>query len=159
VRGRAAAAGSGPRSAAAGLHARLVDFLGGGEAIRLAVVLLVVASGFAYPGRRLRAPLEITRPGGAVAGFMIAIWLLAVYTVLLATFVYGLQVKQAYPGFVAPRLRVGTFVDAAVTFSVILYLTRRCRAGFHYPSGERSGRAFRPSHRHRASDRSPHLVI
>jgi hypothetical protein len=39
--------------------------------------------------------------------------------------VYGLQVKQAYPGFAAPRVRVGTFVDAPVTFFVILYLTRR----------------------------------
>ena len=98
---------------------------GGGEAILLAIVLLVVAGGFAYAGKRLRAPLEVTRPGGAAAGFMIAIWLLAIYTVLVATFVYGLQVKQAYPGFVAPRVRVGTFVDAAVTFFVILYLTRR----------------------------------
>jgi hypothetical protein len=34
-------------------------------------------------------------------------------------------VKQAYPGFVAPRVRVGTFIDAAVTFFVILNLTRR----------------------------------
>ena len=98
---------------------------GGGEAILLAIVLLVVAGGFAYAGKRLRAPLEITRPGGAVAGFMIAIWLLAIYNVLVATFVYGLQVKQAYPGFVAPRVRVGTFVDAPVSFFVILYLTRR----------------------------------
>ena len=98
---------------------------GGGEAILLAIVLLVVASGFAYAGKRLRAPLKVTRPGRTAAGFMIAIWLLAIYTVLVATFVYGLQVKQAYPGFVAPRVRVGTFVDAAVTFFVILYLTRR----------------------------------
>jgi hypothetical protein len=98
---------------------------GGDDAILLAIVLLVVASGFAYSGKRLRAPLEITRPGGTVAGFMIAIWLLAIYNVLVATLVYGLQVKQDYPGFVAPRVRVGTFVDAPVSFFVILYLTRR----------------------------------
>ena len=98
---------------------------GGGEAILLAIVLLVVAGGFAYAGKRLRAPLRVTRPGGIAAGFMIAIWLLAIYNVGVATFVYGLQVKQAYPGFVAPRVRVGTFVDALVTFFVILYLTRR----------------------------------
>jgi hypothetical protein len=97
----------------------------GGEAILLAIALLVVASGFAYAGRRLRTPLEITRPGGTVAGFMIAIWLLAIYTVIVATFVYGLQVKQAYPDFTAARVRVGTFLDAPVTFFVILYLTRR----------------------------------
>jgi hypothetical protein len=43
-------------------------------------VLLVVAGGFAYAGKRLRAPLRVTRPGGTVAAFMIAIWLLAIYT-------------------------------------------------------------------------------
>jgi hypothetical protein len=98
---------------------------GGGNGILLAIVLLLVAGGFTYAGKRLRAPLEITRPGGTVAGFMIAIWLLAIHNVLVAALVYGLQVKQAYPGFVAPRVRVGTFVDAPVGFFVILYLTRR----------------------------------
>jgi hypothetical protein len=97
----------------------------GREAILLAIVLLAVAAGFVYAGKRLRAPVEIQRPGVVAAGLMIAIWLLAVYTVVIATYVYGLQVKEAYPGFVAARVRVGTFVYAAVTFFVILYLTRR----------------------------------
>jgi hypothetical protein len=97
----------------------------GGEGILLAVVLLIVAGGFAYAGRRLRTPLRVTRPGATVAAFMIAIWLLALYTVIVATHVYGLEVRQAYPDFVAARVRVGTFVDAPVTFFVILYLTRR----------------------------------
>ena len=98
---------------------------GGVDAIVLAVVLLVVAGGFAYAGRRLHIPFRVTRPGATVAGFMIAIWLLAIYTVIVATHVYGLQVRQAYPDFVAARVRVGTFVDAPITFFVILYLTRR----------------------------------
>jgi hypothetical protein len=97
----------------------------GGTAIYLSIILLVVASGLAYTGSRLRVPLNVTSPGDAAAGFMIAIWLLAIYNVLVATFVYGLQVKQAYPGFVAARVRVGTSVDALLTFFVILYLTRR----------------------------------
>ena len=97
----------------------------GGEAILLAIVLLVVASGFAYADQLLRAPFRVTRPGNTAAGFMIATWLLAIYNVGVATYVYGLLVKQAYPGFVAPRVRVGTFVDATATFFVILYLTRR----------------------------------
>jgi hypothetical protein len=98
---------------------------GGGEGILLAIVLLAVAGGFAYAGKRLRTPLRVTPPGGVVTAFMIAIWLLAICNMLVATFVYGLQVKQAYPSFVAARVRVGTFVDALVTFFVILYLTRR----------------------------------
>jgi hypothetical protein len=73
----------------------------------LAILLLLVSGGFAYAGKRLRTPLAITRPGGVAAGFMITIWLLAIYTVVIATHVYGLQVKQAYPGFVAARVRVG----------------------------------------------------
>jgi hypothetical protein len=98
---------------------------GSGEGIVLAIVLLAVAGGFAYAGTRLRAPLRIARPGLTVAAFMIAIWLLAIYDVLVATDVYGLQVREAYPDFVAARVRVGTFVDAPVTFFVILYITRR----------------------------------
>ena len=97
----------------------------GGAAIYLAIVLFVVAGGFAYAGRRLRVPLKVMKPEGAAAGFMIAIWLLAIYTAGIDAFVYGLQVKESYPGFVAARVRVGTFVYASVTFFVILYLTRR----------------------------------
>jgi hypothetical protein len=96
-----------------------------GEAVLLAIVLLVVAGGFACAGRRLRTPLRVAQPGNTTAAFMIVIWLLAIYNVLVASFVYGLQVRLAYPGFVAPRVRVGTFVDASVTFFVIFYLTRR----------------------------------
>lgn len=96
-----------------------------GAAVFLAVALLAVAGGFVYAGKRLRVPLRITPPGRVTAGFMIAIWLLAIYNVIVATSVYGLQVKQAYPDFVGRRVRVGTFIDAPVTFFVILYLTRR----------------------------------
>jgi len=98
----------------------------GNGAVALAIVLLLVACGFAYAGKRLRTPIAITRPRGVTAGFMIVIWLLSGYAFLVAWFVYGLQVKLAYPDFVAPRVRVDTFVpDAPVTFFVILYLTRR----------------------------------
>lgn len=96
----------------------------GGEAILLAIVLLVVAGGFAYAGKRLRVPLSVSRPDRVAAGFMIAIWLLSIATFLVAVFVYGLHMKQAYPNFVARQPRVGTFVEATVTFFVILYITR-----------------------------------
>lgn len=59
--------------------------------------------------RRL-APLAITRPGSTVAALMVAIWL---PTITVVWWVYGLQVEQFYPDFVAPGLhRVGTFLDA-----------------------------------------------
>jgi hypothetical protein len=98
----------------------------GGYAILLAIVMLVVASGFVFAGKRLRTPLRVMRPGSIAAWFMIAIWLLAVCDASVALVVYGIQVKQAYPSFVAPRLPVGLFTlaDATVTFFVIFYLTR-----------------------------------
>jgi hypothetical protein len=98
---------------------------GGGEALLLTIAMFVVAGAFGCAGILLRTPLKITRPGATVAAFMIAIWLLAIYTVFVNASVYGLQVRQAYPDFTAARVRVGTFVYAAVTFFVILYLTRR----------------------------------
>jgi hypothetical protein len=101
------------------------DSYGGGEAALLAIALFVVASGFAYAGQRLRIPARIKQPGGTTAGLMIVIWLLAIANVIVAVRVYGLQVMQAYPGFVGLHPRVGTFVDAPVTFLVILFLTWR----------------------------------
>jgi hypothetical protein len=86
----------------------------------------VVATGFACAGNRLRIPLSVARPGSTVARFMIAIWVLAICNFGVALSVYGLQVRQAYPNFAEPRVHVGlfTFVDALVTFFVILCLTR-----------------------------------
>jgi hypothetical protein len=99
----------------------------GNGAVAMAIVLLLVACGFAYAGKQLRTPVAVPRPRGVAAGFMIVIWLLSGYSFFVAWFVYGLQVKLAYPGFVAPRVRVGTFVpDAPATFFVILCLTRLC---------------------------------
>jgi hypothetical protein len=103
----------------------LWDSYGGAEAIILAIALLAVAGGFAYAGKRLRTPLKITGPGGVAAAFMIVVLLLAIHTLAVAAAVYGQQIKQVYPGFVRPRVHVGTFAYAAVTFLVILYLTRR----------------------------------
>src|SRR5579863_4656170 len=63
----------------------------GGAAIYLAIVLLVIAGGFVYVGRRLRVPLALKSPGHYGAGFMIAIWLLSIYDAIVAAFVYGLE--------------------------------------------------------------------
>jgi hypothetical protein len=60
---------------------------GSSEAVVLAIALLVVASGFACAGNRVRAPVRVARPGRISAGFMIAVWLLAICDVLAATFV------------------------------------------------------------------------
>src|SRR5215469_1382930 len=100
---------------------------GGGEATLLTIVLLVVAFGFIYAGKRLQMPLRIVPTGSTVAWLLIAIWSLAVCTLGVAWSVYELRLREAYPSFVEPRVRVHIFtiIDALVTFFVILYLTRR----------------------------------
>jgi hypothetical protein len=98
---------------------------GDGETSVLVIVLLVVACGFMYAGKRLHTPLRIKHPGSTVAWFLIAIWTLAVCTLGAAWTVYGLQLKEAYPSFVEPRVHVHVFtiIDALVAFFTILYLT------------------------------------
>jgi len=118
--GGAKAQGAAPAHAAA----HWVSY-GAGAAIYLVIVLVVMAGAFVCAGRRLSVPLKVARPQGVAVAFMIAIWLLAIYTDGINAFVYGLRVRDAYPGFVAARLRVGTFVYALVSFFAILYLTRR----------------------------------
>ena len=100
---------------------------GGGEAIFLTIVLLVVGCGFLYAGKRLHTPLRIAPPGSSVAWLLIAIWTLAVCTLGVAWSVYELQLKEAYPSFVEPRVRVHIFtiIDAVAAFFAIFYLTRR----------------------------------
>ena len=98
---------------------------GSSEATVLAIVLVAVAGTFAYLGTRVRSPIGVTRPGRTVSGFMIVIWALAIYTFVVAMRVYGKQLRLLDPGFTLPDVRVGTPYDAAVTFFVILYLTRR----------------------------------
>jgi hypothetical protein len=110
---------------------------GSGEAAALAIVLAAVAGTFAYLGTRVRSPISVRRPGRTVSGFMIAIWLLAIYTFIVAFYVIGVQLWQVHlpwssfpqtlldmrnAGF---KVHVVTLLDATLTFLVILYITRR----------------------------------
>ena len=60
---------------------------GGDARIGLAVVLLAAGGGLAFAGTRWPGPFQASRPGRAVAAFMLVTWVLA-----LATFVVGLSV-------------------------------------------------------------------
>jgi hypothetical protein len=60
---------------------------------------------------------------------MIAIWVLAISTFLVAASAYIVQMRQVHPLVPPARARtatyrVGTLPDAAITFFIILYLTR-----------------------------------
>jgi hypothetical protein len=97
----------------------------GRAAVVLAIALIALAAASTYIGTRLRTPISVSRPGRTVSCFMIAIWALAIPTFLVAAGAYGMQLRQMHVPFATARARVGTFLDAIVTFFVILYLTRR----------------------------------
>jgi hypothetical protein len=107
---------------------------GSRDAVALAIVLVVLAVAFGYVGTWLRSPFGIRRPGRTVRCIMIAIWGLALSTFLVAAYAYGVQLRQVQLGVIPltgrlgtvgpPAVHVGTLPDAAVTFFVILYLTR-----------------------------------
>lgn len=106
------------------LHGGWVSY-DGRAAVVLAIALIALTTATAYTGTRLRTPVSVSRPGRAVSCFMIAIWVLAIPTFLVAYHAFALQLRQVHLHVAPPRARVGTFIDAPVTFFIILYLTRR----------------------------------
>lgn len=68
----------------------------GSGATTLAVVLFIVALLVAFLGTLIRRPVAVTRPGRTVAGFMIVVWLLSIYTFLIALVTYGVQLHQRH---------------------------------------------------------------
>jgi hypothetical protein len=91
----------------------------------LVLILLAVVALFALAGARIRKPIAIGRSSRVVIGFLIAIWLLSIFTFVVATGAYGIQMRQTHRLIRPPRVSVGTLIYAVVTFLVIAYLTRR----------------------------------
>ncbi len=106
----------------------------GRDAIVLASLLTVAAAAFVYLGARLRSPIRVASPGRIPGVFLVVIWALAMATFLVAIYVYVVQMRQVHLLAAPPRGRgglrqagfqVGTVPDAAVTFFIVLYLTRK----------------------------------
>ncbi len=99
----------------------------GGDAIVLAVLLVVVAGVLACLGARLRAPVEVQRPGRAIAGFLLVLWLLSILTLAVNAGAEGEQALHDYPGYFSavPVNPITPVTDLAVvlTFVVILLLS------------------------------------
>jgi hypothetical protein len=105
------------------------------EALFLTVILLVVAAPLFWAGTRIRTPIAVDRPGRIVTAFLIAIWLLSILTFLVALHAYGIQMRETQLLFRPPSVKVGTFLYAAISFFVIVYLTRRHGWGVALASG------------------------
>jgi hypothetical protein len=101
--------------------------LNGSGAIILALVLLVIAGALVYLGTRVRRPLEFKRPGWTLGGLIVGLFVLSVYTFLVAVGAYGTALIQQHPGYVgsANDITPFTLTFAAISFFAILTLTQR----------------------------------
>lgn len=101
--------------------------LNGSGAIILALVLLVITGALAYLGTRVRRPLEFKRPGWTLGGLIIGMFVLSVYTFLVAATAYATALIQQHPDYVgsANVITPFTFTFAAISFFAILTLTQR----------------------------------
>lgn len=105
------------------------------DALFLALVLIAIAALLFWGGTRIRAPIAVARPGGVVTGFLIAICVLSIVTFLVATYAYGIAMRDTHVAFRAPRVGVGTLLYAVISFFVIVFLMRRYGWGIALASG------------------------
>ena len=68
------------------------------DALLLALILVAIAAVLFWTGTRIRAPIAVARPGPVVTGFLIAIWVLSVATFFIATYAYGIAMRETVPG-------------------------------------------------------------
>jgi hypothetical protein len=99
----------------------------GYDAVLLTVALLAVAAMFVFLGTELKASRGVKTSGRTVGIFMIAIWLLSVYTFLVALTTYAVQLRQVNLVGTPPTSPISVVTDlcAVGTFIVIAYLTRK----------------------------------
>ena len=111
---------------------------GGTEAVAVAAVLLVVAATLAYAATRLRGPLEPRRRGRAAKVFIIAVWLLSLWTLAIGWQIAGRLAMDAFPGQAAPASPTWplTATSMIVTFVLIIVIGAQqgLRARVNFPS-------------------------
>jgi len=66
----------------------------GNSAIILGVILLVIAGVFTFFGFKLKDSLKVKMPGKAVAGVLVAAWILSILTWFVNIGIYTLQMQQ-----------------------------------------------------------------
>lgn len=66
----------------------------GNGAIILGLVLLVITGVFTLSGFKLNTPLRVQRPGKAMTGMLVALWILAINTFLANASVYAIQMQE-----------------------------------------------------------------
>lgn len=107
----------------------------GADAVLLGIVLLAIGLLFVWLGLKLKRPIGIKRPGKAVTGFLVLIWILSLLTFLVCLITYGLQLYQEHLLQATPTSPITqvTLGSAVVAFAVIAYATRK--SGLKLASG------------------------
>ncbi len=104
---------------------------GGTEALAVAAGLLVVAAALAYLATRLRVPQEPRRRGRRAKAFMIAVWVLSLWTLSIGWQIAGLFVIHAFPDQTAPPSPVFPVTATAMVVTFVLIIVIGARQGFH----------------------------
>jgi hypothetical protein len=100
-------------------------------AVAVAAGLLVVAATLAYLAIRLRVPLEPRRRGRRAKAFMIAVWVLSLWTLSIGWQIAGLLADHAFPGQAAPPSPTLPVTATAMVVTFVLILIVAERQGFH----------------------------
>lgn len=98
----------------------------GGDALLLALVLLIIGSVLAYLGTKLHQPLKVQRPGRTVSVLLVMIWILAFATLAVAGLTYYLALVRQIGPYTPPASPVGPITTLAglATFILIAVLSR-----------------------------------
>jgi hypothetical protein len=99
----------------------------GNSAIILGVVLLVIAGVFTLFGLKLKNRLTVKMPGKAIAGVMVAVWILSILTFLINIVVYSILLTQANFTGTVPNNPITKFTlsFAFLSFLVIFFINRK----------------------------------
>jgi hypothetical protein len=101
-------------------HDTWAPYEGAGR-IALALVLLAIAAGVVYAGRRLRRPVQARQPGETAAYVMLAIWAVSIVAFLACVAVIVQDVQRAHLAYPRPHDPIApvTFSAVAVVFVII----------------------------------------
>ena len=99
----------------------------GSDAIILGVVLLVIAGVLAFLGFKLKESLRVKRPGKAMTGVLIAVWILSIVTFLINIGVYTILLQQAnIPGTIPGNpITKFTLSFAFLSFLIVFFINRK----------------------------------
>jgi hypothetical protein len=99
----------------------------GTSAAILGCILLAIAAVLVFLGFKLKEPLGVKAPGRAVAGVMIAVWILSILTFLINVVVYSILMGQAkFTGTVPPNpITKFTLLFALLSFLMIFFINRK----------------------------------